>query len=165
MHDDLVARQCNGAVVLLSRLQLFVQHFMDGNVKLNPCVEHMIEAWNQRHHPNMCYIFYEDMKRDLPAQIRKVAAFLGKSYSDQQIDTLAQHLHIDNFRKNPYVNMEHFKLQGVMHKDRGNFIRKGVTGDWKNHFAPEMSEKFDKWMAEKLKGTDLKFVTELDQQD
>ncbi|KAF0303386.1 Sulfotransferase 1C2A [Amphibalanus amphitrite] len=146
-------------------LELFMQHFMDGNIKLNPCIDHMIEAWNLRHHPNMCFIFYEDMKRDLKSQIRKVAKFLGKDYSEEQVNKLAEHLHIDNFKKNPYVNMEHFKLQGVMHKDRGNFIRKGKTGDWKNHFTPEMTEKFDKWLEQKLKGTDLKFVTELDQQD
>ena len=142
-----------------------MNYFMDGNIVETPVIEHMIEAWNLRHHPNMCFIFYEDMKKDLKSQIRKVATFLGKSYSDEQVDKLAEHLHIDNFKKNPWVNMEDMKGGAMMYNDRGNFIRKGKTGDWKNHFTPEMTAKFDKWMAEKLKGTDLTFVEELHKQD
>ena len=150
---------------MLLLFQLFMEHFLDATIVETPIIEHMIEAWNLRHHPNMCFLFYEDMKRDLRSQLRKVAAFLGKSFSDEQIDKLANHLHIDNFKKNPYVNMEHIKETGAVHTDRGGFIRKGKTGDWKNHFTAEMTARFDEWMAEKMKGTDLKFVEELSQQD
>jgi len=146
-------------------LELFVKYFMDGNIFELPVIEHMIEAWNLRHHPNICFIFFEDMKRDLRSQIRRVAEFLGKSYSDEQVDKLASHLHIDNFKNNPYVNHESEKELGVMHKDRGSFVRKGKTGDWKNHFTPEMNAEFSRFMTEAMKGTDLKFVEELDQQD
>ena len=138
---------------------------MEGNLVVTPFIEHVIEAWNLRHHPNLCFIFYEDMKKDLKSQIRKVATFLGKSYSDEQVDKLAEHLHIDNFKKNPWVNLEHLQDGITMRNDRGSFIRKGKTGDWKNHFTPEMTAKFEKWMAEKLKGTDLTFVDELKKQD
>ena len=147
------------------QFQLFVDYFMEGNMVVVPVIEHMIEAWNLRHHPNMCFLFYEDMKKDLRSQLRKVAQFLGKSFSDEQIDKLAEHLHIDNFRHNPWVNVEDMKDAGVMHKERGSFIRRGKTGDWKNHFTADMTAKFDKWMSEKLKGTDLHFIHELDKQD
>ncbi|XP_037083661.1 sulfotransferase 1C4-like [Pollicipes pollicipes] len=146
-------------------LELFVDYFMKDQVAESPFIDHMIEAWNLRHHPNMCFLFYEDMKRDLPSQIRKVAKFFGKTYSDEQVERLAAHLHIDNFKKNPYVNNERLKESGFMHADRGSFIRKGKTGDWKNHFTPEMNAKFDKWMAQKLRETDLRFVQELSKQD
>ena len=142
-----------------------MDYFMNGNLVLAPLVEHMIEAWNLRHHPNMCFIFYEDMKKDLKSQIKKVSTFLGKCFSDEQVDKLAEHLHIDNFRHNPWVNADHMKDGVMMHKDRGNFIRKGKTGDWMNHFTPQMTEKFDKWLEEKLKGTDLTFVQQLEKQD
>ena len=52
------------------------------NIQLLPCVEHMVEAWDRRHHPDMCLLFCEEMKRDLRSQIRRVAEFLGKEYSD-----------------------------------------------------------------------------------
>jgi len=146
-------------------LELFAKHFLENNLILSPFIEHMIEAWNLRHHPNMCFIFYEGMKRDLKSQIHKVATFLGKSYSDEQVDKLASHLHIDNFKNNPFTNREHEKDIGMQRKDRGNFVRKGKTGDWKNHFTPEMNAEFNRFMAEAMKGTDLQFVEELGQQD
>ena len=145
--------------------QVFLKYFMEENVVGLPCVDHMVEAWNLRHHPNMCFLFYEDMKRDLRSQLRKVAAFLGKSYSDKQIEKLAVHLHIDNFRKNPHVNREDLKHQGFAYCDRTEFIRTGKTGDWKSLFTAEMNERFDRWLAEKLKGTDLRFTMELESQD
>jgi hypothetical protein len=41
----------------------------------------------------------------------------------------------------------------------------GKTGDWKNHFSPELNERIDKWIQDNLDGSDLKFVMELDKQD
>lgn len=41
----------------------------------------------------------------------------------------------------------------------------GKTGDWKNHFSPELNTRINQWIEANLKGTDLTFVTELDQQD
>ena len=37
------------------------------------------------------------------------------------------------------------------------FLRKGVVGDWKNYFTPELNERFDKEVLSKLKGTGLEF--------
>ena len=31
-------------------------------VLLTPFFPHVLEAWNKRHHPNMHYMFFEDMK-------------------------------------------------------------------------------------------------------
>ena len=45
-----------------------------------------------------------------------------------------------------------------------NFL-KGKTGDWKNHFSPELNEKIDKWIQFNLSGSDLTFITELEEQD
>ncbi|XP_037072252.1 sulfotransferase 1C4-like [Pollicipes pollicipes] len=146
-------------------LKLFVDDFTDGTMMSATMCEHMIEAWNLRHHPNMCFLFFEDMKRDLKSQIRRVATFFGKSYSDQQVEKLAEHLHIDNFKKNPHVNKEDARAKALMYPDRGNFVRQGKTGNWKKVFTPDIDEKFDKWMAQKMKSTDLTFVMDLERQD
>jgi len=142
-------------------LPTFMQMYMDGEIFETPVVPMIIEAWNMRQHPNLCLVFYEDLQRDLSGQLRRMAAFLGKSYTDGEIEKLAEHLHIDNFRKNPYVNMEGGLAKAIQNEGEGSFIRKGVVGDWFNHCTPEMDAKFDAWLEEQLKGTDLKFVTKL----
>ncbi|XP_037084945.1 sulfotransferase 1C4-like [Pollicipes pollicipes] len=146
-------------------LEVFADHFLAGNVVLTPVVPHMIEAWNLRHHPNMCFLFYEDMKRDLRGQIRRLAGFLGRQYSDAQVDRLAEYLHIDAFKKNPWRSQDFGKGAGMMNEGEGDFIRTGKAGDWKNHMSAEMSARFDRLLEEQLKGTDLRFTMELQQQD
>ena len=37
------------------------------------------------------------------------------------------------------------------------FMRKGVVGDWKNHFTEEQSAMFDALYSEKMKGSGLDF--------
>ena len=39
----------------------------------------------------------------------------------------------------------------------GAFMNKGQTGNWKQHFTPELEKRFEEWEAEELKGSDLKF--------
>lgn len=36
-----------------------------------------------------------------------------------------------------------------------NFVRKGITGDWKNYFNEDQSKRMDQKFAERTKGTDL----------
>ena len=40
---------------------------------------------------------------------------------------------------------------------KGDFIRKGEVGDWRNHFTDEQNGFFDKVYAEKMAGTGLQF--------
>ena len=39
-------------------------------------------------------------------------------------------------------------------------MRKGEIGNWKQYFSPELNEKMDKWIADNLKESDLKFSFE-----
>ena len=34
-----------------------------------------------------------------------------------------------------------------------------------NHFSPELNQRIDEWIETNLEGTDLKFITKLEQQD
>ena len=46
-----------------------------------------------------------------------------------------------------------------------NDVFKGKTGDWKNHFSPELNARIDEWIKKNLAGSDLTFITELEEQD
>ena len=89
--------------------------------------------------------------------IRKVSTFLGKTFDDQQIATLTEHLSFSSMKLNPAVNYEYFvdfanntKLYGDF-KVEGSFIRSGTTGQWKTAMSEETIQIFDEWTEEKLK--------------
>jgi hypothetical protein len=68
----------------------------------------------------------------LRGEIEKVATFLGKSYSDEQLGKLTEHLKFENFQKNESVNSESGKKFGAMNED-GRFIRNGI--DFRIYFS------------------------------
>lgn len=117
----------------------------------------------------------------MKGEIGRVAEFLGKSLTDEQIQMLVDHLSFEKLSENQAVNMECFRrFPGAM-SPQGRFLRKGSvtkinnfhriyiifndagkTGDWKNHFSPELNQKLDDWIADNLKDSDLKFFNELE---
>ena len=51
-------------------------------------------------------------------------------------------------------------VQKVLSNDATPFIRKGIIGDWKNHFSPEQSARFDAEYTRRMSGTGLAFDSE-----
>ncbi|XP_047988482.1 luciferin sulfotransferase-like [Leguminivora glycinivorella] len=129
--------------------------FFNDLVIYSPCLAHVKEAWQLRHHPNMEFIFYEDMIRDIPLYIKRVADFLDKKLTDDQIAELTEHLNIKNFRKNESVNPNWMNKSG--NPDSEGFIRKGEAGGWREHFDEEMAAQAQRWISEHLAGSDLRF--------
>ncbi|CAG4988456.1 unnamed protein product [Parnassius apollo] len=121
-----------------------------------PFFDHLKEAWDLRNHPNLLFLFYEDLLKDLPRIVRLVAEFLGKEYNDEQIAGLCSHLHIDNFRKNPSVNMDEMKELNMFLPNE-TFVRKGKAGGWREYFDDEMAQEAERWITDNLKDTDLRF--------
>jgi len=69
--------------------------------------------------------------QDLRGGIVKIANFLGKSLTDQQLTKLTEHLGFDSMKKNSAVNNEIGKEFGIL-KQQGHFIRKGAVAK-ENH--------------------------------
>lgn len=122
-----------------------------------PYWTHIKEGWSHRNHPNVLFMFYEDMNKDLPGTIRKVAKFLNKNLSDEQVTKLSSYLNIENFRNNPAVNCNELKEIGVLKSGEQGFVRKGKTGAWSEEFTPELRERADRWIELNLEDTDLRF--------
>ncbi|KAK3876750.1 hypothetical protein Pcinc_018486 [Petrolisthes cinctipes] len=135
----------------------FLEYFMNDQLMFSPFWEHIREAWDLRHHPNLLILTYHDLQTNLAQTINKVASFLGKSVSEEQMVKLQEHLHIDSMKKNPATNAEYLGDLGVLDKREGGFIRKGGSGGWRKYFDDKMVEKFEKWMVEKGKGLEKEF--------
>lgn len=131
------------------------EHFKNSTMMFSPYWAHIKEAWAQRNQPNFLFIFYEELVTDLPKTIRKIGDFLEKPYTEEQVAELAEHLAIDKFRANPMINP--FANEANNSTNPCLFIRKGVIGDWKDHFTPELEAEANEWIRQNLEGTDLIF--------
>ncbi|OWR53534.1 Sulfotransferase 1C4 [Danaus plexippus plexippus] len=122
-----------------------------------PYFEHLKESWEKRDHPNMLFLFYEEMSKDLSATVRRVVDFFGKNYSEAEINKLCEHLSIENFKKNKSVNYDVMKVLGLLQGGKDNFIRKGKAGGWREYFDDEMTKQAEDWIEHNLKDTDFRF--------
>ena len=82
------------------------------------------EYWNKNHLANVCFITYEDMKRDLPSVIRKVSSFLGKPVPEEKMAEFCDHLSFDKMKNNKAVNKDEFvKVSQYFCSTIGKYVR------------------------------------------
>ena len=88
-------------------LQLCADAFLrDECVYWTPFMQNVLSYWDKRHEPNITFITYEDMKRDLPKVIREVSSFLGKPVAEKDIPVLSEFLSFENMRATPSMNKQ-----------------------------------------------------------
>uniref|UniRef100_T1ICC9 Uncharacterized protein n=2 Tax=Rhodnius prolixus TaxID=13249 RepID=T1ICC9_RHOPR len=75
--------------------------------------------------------------------------------TDDEVNRLAEHLHIDNFRKNVRIT-KIWKTEGIFNPKAQGFIRRGKIGG-NEEFDDEIKLKAEKWFKENLANTDIEF--------
>lgn len=76
---------------------------------------------------------------------------MNKSLSDHEVKRLAEHLDIEIFRKNGFVNRADSKLDDsdLANPNEKPFIRTGKTSDsLPNEYTPPIAERFKAWLNE-----------------
>lgn len=84
----------------------YLQGFLDGHLIYGSYYDHVSEFHEMaRTCPRIYFNTYEDMKYDMMRVLRSVSDFLGKRYSDEQLQKLDQHLKFENMRTVKTANM------------------------------------------------------------
>ncbi|XP_014666424.1 PREDICTED: sulfotransferase family cytosolic 1B member 1-like isoform X1 [Priapulus caudatus] len=140
-------------------LSHLLQEFYNDDCVFGSYWKHNLEFWNRRNDENVLFIFYEDMIKDHAGQVKKIAAFLDKKLTDEQIQQIVEKTSFLMMRSDTFSNYLHIKE--IQSPTATPFQRKGVVGDWKNHFTVAQSEEFDKVYQEKFAGTGLQHIFEI----
>lgn len=88
---------------------------------------------------NVLVIKYEEMLLDSAGELTKVLEFLGEDISAQKIQEI-----VDQFSFKNQTN------RAPGQENKKSFLRKGIAGDWKNHFNKEAQTLFDNYYGEML---------------
>lgn len=140
--------------------QEFVEKFMDGQVPYGSWYKHAKSWWEKRKNPHVLFLFYEDMKEDIRKEVIKVMQFLGRQPTEELVDKIVQHTSFQEMKNNPSTNYTTVPDE-IMNQKVSPFMRKGIAGDWKNHFTVALNEKFDIHYEQQMKGSTLKLRTEI----
>ncbi|XP_068585864.1 cytosolic sulfotransferase 3-like [Cebidichthys violaceus] len=137
----------------------YLQRFMEEKMVFGSWYDHVTGWWEKKQsHPNIHYMFYEDLVEDCGRGIDNLCCFLGLSPSSEEKDMITRRVQFDDMKKNDMVN--HSNIRWMDFK-KSSFIRKGKVGDWKNHFTVAQSETFDEDYKQKMKNPTLQFRTEV----
>ncbi|KAG7157769.1 Luciferin sulfotransferase-like 4 [Homarus americanus] len=135
----------------------FVELFLGDMLPWSPFWSHTLHFWRLRDQDHILFIRFEEMKEDLPAVVRRVAAFLGRKVNEKEVEQLAQHCSFSTMSNNASVNHESIlAIDNERAKDI-KFMRKGKVGDWKNHLTEEQQKAFKTWTLKHLQGSDFPY--------
>lgn len=93
-----------------------------------PFWEHVRSWWAIRHLPNVLLLHFADLKRDMPGQMRRIAAFLDIPVDEARWPAIVEYCSFDWMKRNATQSVP---LGGAFW-DGGaeTFIHKGVNGRW-----------------------------------
>lgn len=137
----------------------FVEKFMQGQVPYGSWYDHVKSWWEKSKNQQVLFIFYEDMKEDIRKEVIKVIEFLGREPSEELVNKIIQHTSFQEMKNNPSTNYTMLP-DAMLNQKVSPFMRKGIIGDWKNHFTVALNKKFDMHYEQQMKDSSLKFRTE-----
>lgn len=139
-------------------MEQFIRSFINELQYYSPYHRHVLEYSNLEYEDDMLHLCFEDMKKDLKGTLKRVSSFFNKSFSEEQLETLARHLSFESMKDNQAVNaqqwVEHcLKQTGRVEKlkdDNYRFIRRGESDGWKTELSPELAQQIDQWTEQKV---------------
>ncbi|KAK3515331.1 hypothetical protein QTP70_015610 [Hemibagrus guttatus] len=140
----------------------FADQFLAGNVFFGKWTDH-VKSW--RHTDvgdRILYITYEEMIQVMcfhPGSAwfsRTHVTLSWKEPEQRRTNRVTEHCEFKTMKQN---KMSNYSLvpEAIMDNKKSAFLRKGIVGDWKNYFSPELELKFNTAISEELKGTDITF--------
>ena len=112
--------------------------------------------WAHRRSSKVLPVKYEDMKHNLKKEIRRIAEFMGRDFTDDQLETIRSRCTFQAMASNSMTNFTWMDGKNQDHKI-SKFMRKGAVGDWSNYFSEEQSKILDDQYNSRLVGIGLEF--------
>lgn len=113
-----------------------------------PMWENVSSWWAIRDLPNLLFVHFADLKRDLPGEMRRIARFLEIDVAETRWPTLMEHCTFEWMKANA---AQVAPLGGNMW-DGGatTFINKGTNGRWRDHLTAEDIALYEKTALARL---------------
>lgn len=97
--------------------------------------------WDIRSAPNVLLVHFGNLKADLPAEIRRIAAFLEIDIDESRWPAIVEHCTFDYMHENADSLSEFFS--SVFEGGLKTFIYKGTNGRWRDVLSPEEIQKYE----------------------
>ncbi|XP_042296356.1 sulfotransferase 2B1-like [Sceloporus undulatus] len=135
-------------------MEEFMETFLKGDVPYGSWFDHVRGWLEMKNKSNVFFFTYEELQHNPRGSVERLCQILGKDLNSQQIDSVLENASFQKMKDN---NMSNFTLVPEGHFDHniGKFMRKGISGDWKNHLTVAQNEYFDRVYQEKMQNVNV----------
>ncbi|KAL4617808.1 cytosolic sulfotransferase 1-like isoform X2 [Arapaima gigas] len=137
----------------------YIHKFNNGQLVFGSWYDHVQGWWDKsKSYSKIHYVFFEDMKEDPARELSRLCSFLALSPSETHKQSVLGKTRFDKMKKSTAA---HFSQIPAFDESVSPFMRKGMVGDWKNHFTVAQNEAFDEEYRRRMKNSDLRFRMEI----
>ncbi|XP_024093073.3 sulfotransferase 2A1 [Pongo pygmaeus] len=126
----------------------YFEWFCQGTVAYGSWFDHIHGWMPRREEKNFLLLSYEELKQDTRRTVEKICQFLGKTLEPEELNLVLKNSSFQSMKENEMSNYSLLSVDYVV--DKAQLLRKGVSGDWKNHLTVAQAEAFDKLFQEKM---------------
>ncbi|XP_006823353.1 sulfotransferase 1C2-like [Saccoglossus kowalevskii] len=137
----------------------FTRDFIDGEVVYGSWLDHVISWRDNRDRVDVMFVTYEQMKADFQTVLSTVAEFINRPVDDETIEKVTESCEFEELRQH---GKDKVAIPKVFYDSKkAPFFRKGIVGDWKNHFTQEQNDAFEERIEKVLKSKGVHLVYEI----
>jgi hypothetical protein len=130
----------------------FFECFIRGEVDFGDYFDNLLSWWPQRALPNVLFLTYEQMLADTLAAVRVIGEFLGGEAAEAVGDPslLERVVTLSSFDS---MRVDQRRWSSKRPAGMPEFVRKGIVGDWANHFSHEQAKRLAAKLIDRTDGT------------
>lgn len=133
----------------------FFERFMRGKAEHGSWFQHVLGWWKHRHDPNVLFLTYEELTRDLEGCLRRIIDFCQFEVSSERLPGIVERCSF-NFMKGHESKFDPaFELLWEEGVQLNSFLRKGRAGEGANDLTSEQAARFDAASRRHFEGTGL----------
>ncbi|XP_050028535.1 sulfotransferase 2A8-like [Dermacentor andersoni] len=148
----------------------FFEPFIEGDLGFGSYFDHVASAYAMRDEPNLFFLTYEELKKDIRGTILRLASFIGERYeramleNSQMLQNILEWSKPEHMKKVVVLNFRESETPGsnellvkvnVTSKegyggDRTKFalVKEAKVGGWKEYFTPDLLARMEKKIQE-----------------
>ena len=132
----------------------YFESFIEGAVDFGDYFDHLMSWYAVTSQENVYFVTYEALKRDLDREIVRLGRFLG-GVAEQVANDPQRRAQV--VAASSFDRMARNQLRWASKRPEGqtDFVRKGIVGDWKNHFSTDQLRRLLEKSEEVTRGTDI----------
>ncbi|XP_039966702.1 sulfotransferase 1 family member D1-like isoform X1 [Bactrocera tryoni] len=131
----------------------FFNDFLNANITYTPFWPHVFTMWQMRTEPNLFFVTFEEMKRNLRGVLERLNVFLEKpALTEEQMEKLLKHLSFENMKANHQTNPTEI-IKGSGQRTVATdfeFMRRGIVGSYKDELSERNQRRINDWSEQFL---------------